>query len=200
MAGRYTPRSRYGENLGSIQSRIKAREGLKEKDDVSKIKEARSRKDARLLQNYEGVRSRMNRFGGKVSASSTPKNSPSTTKQKSEKIASGNVTLNGDTDEAARTARRTGPNKEDLQSSSAPQQTGSKTTSSKIDVEVKVDTASLNGGSSSPAIQSKSLENESEQDLQKTELSEDPPSTPIIENSSSSSVENEEKVSSDISI
>ena len=92
MESRYTRRYRYGEDLGSVKSRIQARETTKTSEDPSsKIKQARLKSDERAFRNAEGVRSRMSRFA-QASSSPTTSGSPSSVRKTPEK--NGNV--NGD--------------------------------------------------------------------------------------------------------
>ena len=105
MESRYTRRNRYGDNLGSVKSRIQAREGSKIDDakDSTKWKEARQKSDARAFRNAEGVRSRMNKFSEKVSASPASNLSPRTVRRDNADKAQ---STNGDVNHSPKTDRR----------------------------------------------------------------------------------------------
>ena len=136
MESKYTRRNRYGENLGSVKSRIQAREGTK-KDDVNnsaKLKEVRSRTDARAFRNAEGVRSRMNKFCEKTSAASPKANeSPRTfRKENSDKLRG----VNGDVSHSPKTERR---------AKATEKETETRTTSSKYTREYRSTKPETNG-------------------------------------------------------
>ena len=98
MDGKYSRRSRYTqESLGSVKSRIQAREGFSpnEANDVSKVKQARQKVDARAFRNAEGVRSRLNKFSEKASASPATNGTPKSYRQKEEKVEQ-NGKVNGE--------------------------------------------------------------------------------------------------------
>ncbi|XP_076818021.1 uncharacterized protein LOC143463439 isoform X2 [Clavelina lepadiformis] len=70
MAGRYSSRTRFGENSGSVKSRILATEDKRQTTpDVSKYKKVREATDARAFRSSDSVKSRMNRFSNANGAS-----------------------------------------------------------------------------------------------------------------------------------